>query len=54
MTATLMSFDEAMATFDPVLGVGSRFDVEHEGRVVRSRLSVGYVEVDGEDIFTAE
>jgi hypothetical protein len=40
-------------TFDPILGLGSRFDVEYEGRVVRSRLSVGYVEVDGEDIFTS-
>ena len=38
--------------FDPILGVGSRFDVTHDGEVVRSRLSVGYVEVDGEDIFT--
>lgn len=39
-------------TFDPVLGLGSRFDVEYDGRVLHSRLSVGYVEVDGEDIFT--
>jgi hypothetical protein len=38
--------------FDRVVGLGSRFDVECDGQVVRSRLSVGYVEVDGEDIFT--
>jgi len=38
--------------FDPTLYPGSTFDIRSGECVARSRLAVGYVEVDGHDVFT--
>jgi hypothetical protein len=39
-------------SFDPTIYPGSRLDVASGDTIAKTRLSVGYVEVDGHDLFT--
>jgi hypothetical protein len=40
-------------TFETKIYPGSRLDVDRGDAIVRTRLSVGFVEIDGEDLFTS-